>query len=318
MKLVVLDGYALNPGDLSWAPIQALGQLTVHERTPLDPPNTVIERSTGAAALLTNKTVLNATTIAALPDLRYIGVLATGYNVVDVSAAKARGIVVTNVPAYSTDSVAQWTIALLLELASQVGRHNAAVQQGQWTRSADFCFWQTPLLELSGLTLGLVGVGSIGSQVARIASALGMTVIGHSRSGRVPQDVRAASLEDLLRQADVVSLHCPLTPETHHLINAPRLALMKPTALLINTARGDLVDEAALAEALSAGRLAGAAVDVLSQEPPPADNPLLRAPHTIITPHIAWASSAARARLLHAAAGNLRQFQAGHPVNVVS
>lgn len=315
MNIVVLDGYTLNPGDLSWSPLQALGNLTVHERTP---PQAVLARAAGAPALLTNKTVLSADIIAALPELRYIGVLATGYNVVDLAAARSRGIVVTNIPSYGTYSVAQWTIALLLECACQVGRHTAAVCEGQWSAQPDFCCRQTPLLELAGLTMGLIGVGAIGSRVAQIAAALGMTVIGHDPAGRVPAGVKAVSLEELFGQADVVSLHCPLTPATRHVINREHLALMKPTALLINTARGDLVDEAALAAALNSGRLAGAALDVLSVEPPPADHVLIRARNAIVTPHVAWATSAARSRLLNTAVDNLRHFLDGKPVNVVS
>lgn len=315
MKIVVLDGFTLNPGDLSWSPVEALGNLTVHERTPA---NAVLARAAGAAALLTNKTVLSAEIIAALPDLRYIGVLATGYNVVDLAAARARGIIVTNIPSYGTYSVAQWAIALLLEMCCQVGRHATATRDGHWSRQPDFCCRETPLLELAGRTLGLIGVGAIGSRVAQIAATLGMTVIACDPSGRIPAGVKGVSLETLLAEADVVSLHCPLTPATRRLINREHLALMKPTAMLINTARGDLVDEPALADALNSGRLAGAALDVLSIEPPPADHPLIHARNAIVTPHVAWATSAARSRLLNTAADNLCHFLDGKPINVVS
>ncbi len=319
MKIAVLDGHALNPGDLSWDELRALGECVVYPRTP---PEQVMERAAGAEAVLTNKTVLTRAHLEALPDLRYVGVLATGYNVVDVDAARARGIAVTNVPGYGTPSVAQMTMALLLELTLHVGAHAQSVREGQWSRSPDFAYWNTPLTELSGLTLGIVGFGDIGQAVARLAQAFGMTVLAHRRprSG-VPDDLRAVRFverESLLRESDVVSLHCPLTPETAHLIDAASLALMRPSAFLLNTSRGGLVDAPALAEALTQGRLAGAALDVLETEPPPADNPLLRAPNCLITPHIAWATRAARERLLRAVTDNLRAFQQGEPRNRVA
>jgi glycerate dehydrogenase len=317
MNIVVLDGFTLNPGDLSWDPLRALGRCVIHDRTP---PAAVLERAASAEILLTNKTVLGQEAIAALPDLRYVGVLATGYNVVDIEAARAHKIVVTNVPNYGTRSVAQLTFALLLELALHVGAHARGVREGRWTRSADFCYWDFPLLELDGLTLGVVGFGRIGREVAGIARAFGMGVIAHTprMPAPPPAEVEFVELDTLFERSDVVSLHCPLTPATQGLVNTRRLALMKPSALLLNTGRGPLVDEAALATALGAGRIAGAGLDVLGSEPPRTDNPLLTAQNCCITPHIAWASRAARSRLLANAVENLRQFLAGHPQNVVS
>ncbi len=308
-RIVVLDGHALNPGDLSWSDLEALGPCTVHPRTPAP---LVVERAAGAAVVLTNKTPLPAAVLAQLPELRYVGVLATGYNVVDVAAARARGIPVTNVPDYGTASVAQHTIALLLELARGVGAHAAAVRGGDWSRAADWCYWNTPQVELAGLALGVVGRGRIGSAVARLGAALGMEVMCVGRAdGR-------AGLERVLRAADAVTLHCPLTPETHQLIDAAALRWMKPGAFLVNTSRGALVDERALADALNEGRLAGAAVDVLTQEPPPADHPLLRARNCLVTPHLAWATGAARRRLLRTTVDNVRAFLAGAPRHVVN
>lgn len=315
MKLVVLDGYTLNPGDLSWDALKQLADVEIHDRLPADQ---VVTRAGDAELVLTNKVPLSADTIRQLPKLKYIGVLATGYNIVDVAAAKQRGIVVTNVPAYSTASVAQLTFALLLELTHHVGLHAQTVRDGKWTRSADFCYWERPLLELSGLTMGLIGLGAVGKAVAHIAKAFGMHVIGYSRSGPGDSGVVGVALEDVLRRSDVLSLHCPLTPQTQNLINADRLALIKPSALLINTGRGALIDEAALAAALHAGKLGGAGLDVLSTEPPQPDNPLLTAPRCYITPHIAWASLAARSRLMKTAVENVRAFLSGKPFNVVS
>jgi glycerate dehydrogenase len=273
-----------------------------------------------ADVLLTNKVVLDRETILALQKVRYIGVLATGYNVVDATAARERGIPVTNVPGYSTRSVAQLVFALILELTHHVGHHAQTVREGRWSRSEDFCYWDTPLLELDGLTLGIIGFGQIGREVANIAQALGMRVLVHSRTkpAELPPDAQWVSLNELLCRADIASLHCPLTPDTRHLINSERLALMKPTAFLINTSRGPLVEEAVLADALNSGRLAGAGLDVLSAEPPPPSNPLLTAKNCLITPHIAWASKAARRRLMQITAANLRAFLAGQPQNVVN
>jgi glycerate dehydrogenase len=316
MKIAVLDGYTLNPGDLDWSGLRALGDCEIHDRTP---PDRVLERARGAGALLTNKVVLGRNHFEALPDLRYIGVLATGTNVVDLAAARERGIMVTNVPAYSTDSVAQLVFALLLHLTHRVGDHAASVRAGDWSRCRDFCYRLDPLAELSGWTMGLVGFGRIGRAVARIAQAFGMRVTVHTR--RPPQDAAGCEflpLDDLFRTADVVSLHCPLTPETERLVDRRRLDLMKPGAILLNTGRGPLLDEAAVAEALNSGRLGGAGLDVLSSEPPAEDNPLLTAPNCVITPHIGWGTLAARVRLLDIASGNLRAFLAGTPCHVVN
>ena len=317
MKIVVLDGYTLNPGDLDWAPLAELGQLIVHERTAAE---LVQSRAAGAQALLTNKVVLGREQIAALPNLRYIGVLATGVNVVDLEAAAERGIVVTNVPAYSTASVAQHVFALLLELTRGVGRHAELVRAGAWTRSADFAFWDSPQVELAGKTMGLIGFGRIGQAVARIARAFDMRVLVHTRTptAHPDADVEFVAIEPLLARADVVSLHCPLTQATERLFNAERLVLMKPSALLINTGRGALIDEAALAEALQKGRLAGAGLDVLATEPPAAENPLLAAPNCLITPHLAWATLSARQRLMAVVVANLQAFLAGKPQNQVA
>jgi glycerate dehydrogenase len=313
MRLVVLDGYALNPGDLSWDALTRLGDCVIHDRTP---PAEIVARSAGAAVLLTNKTPLSAGTLAQLPDLRYIGVLATGHNVVDSAAARARCIPVTNIPAYGTRSVAQHVFALILEHTQHVGLHAAGVREGRWSRNADFCYWDRPLVELDGLTLGIIGFGRIGQAVARIGAAFGMRVITHSR--RPVADAENLPLEEIFRQSDYLSLHCPLTPETQGLINATRLALMKPSAVIVNTGRGPLVVEDDLAAALQAGRIGGALLDVLSAEPPHPENPLLRAPNCLITPHQAWATQAARSRLLATAIDNLHAWLAGTPLNVVN
>jgi len=317
MKIVVLDGFASNPGDLSWDGLRALGECAIHDRTPA---SQIVERLRDADIALTNKAPLDRPRIEALPRLRYIGVLATGYNVVDVKAAAERGVVVTNVPAYGTDSVAQLAFALLLELCQRVGDHARGVAQGKWTASQDFCYWDYPLVELAGLTMGIVGYGRIGQKVAHLARAFEMKVVVYTRTPprHAPEGVRFASLDALFREADVVSLNCPLTPDTERLVNAERLAMMKPSAFLINTGRGPLVDEAALAHALNAGRLAGAGLDVLCKEPPPADNPLLTARNCLITPHLAWGTRAARARLTDVAVGNVKAFIEGRPRNVVS
>lgn len=318
MKIVILDAHTTNPGDLDWAPLASLGSLTVHDRTPTA---AVVERGTGAEVLITNKTLLDAATLAALPGLRYVGLLSTGTNVIDLAAASERGISVTNVPGYSTPGVAQAVFALLLELTNRTGHHSDEVRSGRWTASPDFCWWDGNLLELEGLTLGIVGYGAIGRRVAAIGQAFGMRVIASSRSqpaGTEQGGVAFCSIDEVFRTADVVSLHCPLTPETDGLVSGERLALMKPTAFLINTARGGLVVEADLADALNAGGLAGAGLDVLSQEPPPASNPLLSAANCVITPHIAWATRNARQRLINEVAANLRGFLDGQPRNVVN
>ena len=312
MKIVVLDGYAANPGDLSWAALEALGELTVYDRTA---PEAVVERIGDAEMALTNKTELGRAQLAAAPKLKYVGVLATGYNVVDVAAARELGITVTNVPAYSTDSVAQLTIALLLEICHHAGEHNRAVQAGRWTNSPDYCFWDTPLIELAGKTMGIIGYGRIGRRVAELARCLGMKVVAWTRT---PRDPECVSLDELLRVSDVISLHCPLFPETRGLINRETIAKMKDGAILLNTSRGPLIDDQALSEALKSGKLYAAGADVAAVEPIAADNPLLGLPNMILTPHIAWATLEARTRLLDIAAKNAQAFLWGEPVNVVS
>ncbi|MBI3849310.1 MAG: D-2-hydroxyacid dehydrogenase [Verrucomicrobia bacterium] len=317
MKIVVLDGYTLNPGDLSWDELKSLGDCEIHDRTP---PPEVLARAAGAEIVLTNKTVLTRELIQSLPKLKYIGVLATGTNVVDVIAAREQNIPVTNIPTYGTKSVAQMTFALLLELTQQVGHHAQTVRDGRWTRNIDWCYWDGALIELDGLTMGIVGFGRIGRAVADLAAAFGMKILIHDslRPQQLPANVSFVDLENLFRNSDVVSLHCPLTPETKQLVNAERLSWMKHTAFLINTSRGPLIDDAALAAALDAGRIAGAALDVLSVEPPPADNPLLSARNCVITPHISWATRSARARLMQIAVTNVRAFLNGRLENVIN
>ena len=316
MNIVVLDGYTLSPGDLSWDELQSLGVCAIHDRTL---PAEVGLRGAAADILLTNKTELTGGHMQNLPRLRYIGVLATGTNVVDLAAARARGIPVTNVPTYGTKSVAQMTFALLLELAHHTGHHARTVRDGRWTRSADWCYWDFPLIELDGLTLGVVGLGRIGKAVAELGMAFGMKVLVCDPTAKAATPlIRLVELDALFRESDIVSLHCPLTPQTAHLVNAQRLALMKPTAFLLNTSRGPLVEDQALADALNSGRIAGAAMDVLSKEPPSADNPLLTAENCIITPHLAWATRAARSRLMKIAVENVRAFLQGKPQNVVN
>jgi glycerate dehydrogenase len=316
MQIVVLDGYTLNPGDNPWDDLARLGELVVHDRTP---PEQVVARAVNADIVLTNKTVLSAAVIDVLPRLRFIAVLATGYDVVDLGAATRRGIPVSNVPEYSSAAVVQHTIALLLELSQRLSNHARAVAAGEWTRAPDFSFWQAPPRELNGLTLGIVGFGRIGRRVAAVAQALGMRVVAAGDTARsADSGVPRRALPALFAEADVITLHCPLTPDNAQFVNRDLLARVKPTALLLNTARGGLIDEAALAEALATGRLAGAAVDVLSSEPPRADNPLLAAPNCLITPHIAWASLAARRTLMAATVRNVEAFLAGRPTNVVN
>ncbi|MCP5523090.1 MAG: D-2-hydroxyacid dehydrogenase [Verrucomicrobiales bacterium] len=316
-QIVVLDGYTMNPGDLSWEGLEALGEVVVHPRTPAA---RLIERARDAEVLLTNKVVLDRAALEQLPRVRYIGVTATGYNVVDLQAAGERGIVVTNVPAYSTAAVVQLTFALLFELTHQVGHHAGAVRDGRWATCPDFSFTDFPLLELDGKRFGIVGHGNIGRAVARVASALGMSVLVHTRTPAADTHfpARFVGLPELLRESDVVSLHCPLTAQTAGLINRERLGWMKRGALLLNTGRGPLLDEAAVAEALVSGQLGGAGLDVLGSEPPAVDNPLLRAPNCFITPHLGWATTAARTRLMSVAVENLRAFLGGRPANVVT
>lgn len=317
MRIVVLDGYTLNPGDLSWAGLKALGECAIHERTPADE---IVARSLEAEAILTNKTPLTRRTMEQLPRLRYIGVLATGYNIVNVEAAAERGVPVTNVPTYGTQSVVQMVFAHLLHLTNHVADHSDAVREGGWSASDDWCFWNFPLVELAGKTLGIVGFGRIGQATARVALALGMNVLASDVQppAESMDGVRMTDLETLFRESDAVSLHCPLTPQTEKLVNGERLALMKPSAWLINTSRGPLVDEQALADALNGEQIAGAGLDVLSAEPPASDHPLLSARNCTITPHIAWATAEARGRLLDAAVANLQAFAAGRPQNVVN
>jgi glycerate dehydrogenase len=316
MKIVVLDGFTLNPGDLSWEALKSLAPCEIYDRTS---PAELSPRAAETEILLTNKTPLDRSAIESLPRLKYIGVLATGTNVVDLESARARGILVTNVPAYSTASVAQTTMALLLELAMNAGYHSDTVRQGRWCQSPDFCYWDKPLVELAGLTMGIVGLGRIGLAVAGLANSFGMTVWAFTPSPKpFPDFVQFVALEDLFRGSDVISLHCPLTPKTQNLMNAERISWMKPSAVLINCSRGGLIDEEALAHALNVGRIAGAGLDVLSEEPPLLSNPLLRAKNCIITPHFAWATRAARSRLMKIAVENVRAFLSGHPQNVVN
>jgi len=316
MKTVVIDGATLNPGDLSW---EALGRFGRYEVYPRSTPQEILERCRDAEAVITNKTSFDRSIIAALPELKYIGVSATGYNIVDVEAASDRGIVVTNVPTYGTLSVAQMAFALLLELTQHAGHHSQTVHEGRWAKCDNFCYWDYPLVELAGLVMGIVGCGRIGQATARMAEAFGMWVIGYDTlpfSGETP--IEPVGLEELFAQSDVISLHCPLTPDTQGLVNAVRLARMKPSAFLINTSRGPLVNEQDLADALNTGRIAGAGLDVLSVEPPKPNNPLLTARNCVITPHIAWATRSARGRLLQASIDNLGAYAAGAAQNVVN
>ena len=316
MKTVILDGYTANPGDLSWDGLREFGELQVYDRTA---PGQLLSRAEGAEVLLTNKVIIGGETMAALPCLRYIGVLATGYNVVDIGEAHRRGIAVTNIPAYSTMSVAQIVMAHLLNITDHVALHAEAVAGGEWQASPDFSFTKSPLIELDGLTMGIVGLGNIGRQVARMVQAFGMKVTAVSsktEEALASMGIRKAKdYDELFRQADVVSLHCPLTDETRHLVSRERLALMKPSAILINTGRGPLLDEQAVADALAEGRLYAAGVDVLEEEPPRGGSPLIGAPRCYITPHIAWASAAARRRLIDIATANVAAFVRGEALN---
>ncbi|WP_395804763.1 D-2-hydroxyacid dehydrogenase [Daejeonella sp.] len=318
MNLVVLDGYTLNPGDLSWDGLKHFGNLEVHERTLAAD---ILDRCKGAEIVFTNKTPLREDVLALLPDLKYIGVLATGYNVVDVDFARSKGIKVANVPGYGTASVVQLTFSLLFELCLHVQKHSDSVFNGDWAASADFCYWNYPLIELEGKTLGIIGFGSIGQKVADVASALGMNVIAYSRT-QTDQSHRKnfkwASLDELLGISDVVSIHCPLFPETQNLINKNTLKLMKKSAFFLNTSRGPIVNEQDLADALNTGLIAGAGLDVLSVEPPSSNNPLLSAKNCLITPHIAWATKEARARLMAIVEQNLAAYLKGNPVNIIN
>lgn len=315
-RIVILDGYTANPGDLSWDGLKELGELTVYDRTT---PEQLLSRAEGAEVLLTNKVIIDASAMAALPQLRYIGVLATGYNVVDIAEAHRRDIVVTNIPAYSTMSVAQMVMAHLLNITNQVAIHAEAVRLGEWQKSPDFTFTKTPLIELDGLIFGIIGLGHTGTATARMAQAMGMKVMAVSSKSEDTLSqlgiLKAKDYEQLFSEADVVSLHCPLTDETHHLVNQERLALMKPSAILINTGRGPLLDEQAVADALANNRLYAVGVDVLTEEPPRKGSPLITAPRCHITPHIAWASSAARRRLIDIAITNVAAFLRGDVLN---
>ncbi|RAI99768.1 glycerate dehydrogenase [Chitinophaga skermanii] len=317
MRIVVLDAYTLNPGDLNWDALQALGNVKLYDRTP---PNEIVSRAKDADIVLTNKVVLNADTIAQLDQLRYIGVMATGFNVVDLQAAAERKIPVTNVPAYSTASVAQITMALILELCHHVGDHSASVHNGDWAASADFAYWKSPLIELYGKVMGIVGFGNIGQAVAKLAMAFGMKVIAHHKHPERDrmENVNFVDVATLFQEADIISLHCPLNDANKGFVNEARLKTMKPTAFLVNTSRGPLLNEADVAKALNDGIIAGAALDVLSQEPPSSLNPLLGAKNCIITPHIAWATKEARTRLMNTLVANIQAFQAGDMQNVVN
>jgi glycerate dehydrogenase len=318
MKIVVLDGYTLNPGDLSWEELKTFGDLDVYDRTP---PDKVIERASGASILFTNKTPVGEEIINQLPTLKYIGVLATGYNVIAIEYAKAKGIKVTNVPGYGTTSVVQHTFALRVELCHRVQNHSDTVYSGTWSKSPDFCYWETPQVELFGKTLGIIGFGNIGEQVADIASAFGMNILATSRTHsdqRHRKNFQWATVSEVLTNSDIVSIHCPLFAETKGLINQESLQLMKKSSFLINTSRGPIIVEKDLADALNNNSIAGAAVDVLSEEPPALDNPLFHAKNCIITPHIAWATKAARSRLMDISIKNLSSYLNGNPMNVVN
>ena len=319
MKIVILDAFTSNPGDLSWDAIEELGELTVYDRTI---PEEVLERCTGSEIIFTNKVILNSETIEKLPELKYIGVLATGTNVVDLNFAKERGICVTNIPGYSTDSVVQHILALMLHFSSRVSVHNDAVQKGDWVNSIDFSFTLGSLNELSGKTLGIIGLGTIGRKLARVADAMGMKIVAAHQSSmdrlELPYEVEWLPVDEVFALADFISLNCPLTSETEKVVNAEHLKKMKSSAIVINTGRGPLVNEQALADALNNETIAGAGLDVLSTEPPAGDNPLLSAKNCVITPHIAWASREARARLIAIAADNLSSFLSKIPQNVVN
>ena len=317
MKIVILDGFTANPGDLSWEALENIGELVVYDRTR---PDETVQRAKMADIVLTNKVVLRKQEIEQLPLLRYIGVLATGYNVVDLEAAKERGIVVTNVPAYSTESVAQMVFAHLLTVTNRTEHYAMQNRDGKWTSSADFSYSDTLLTELAGKTFGIVGLGNIGQRVAAIAQAFGMKVVAYTSKSTdaLPKGIEKRTMDELLTESDVVSLHCPLTPDTHHLMNSRTLGLMKPSAILINTGRGPLVNEQDVADVLNANRLRAYCADVLGEEPPKVDNPLLPCRNAFITPHIAWASNEARIRLIDVAIGNVKAFVEGKPVNVVN
>ncbi len=316
IKICVLDGYAANPGDLSWEGLKSLGECIIYDRTA---PEELLEHAADAEAILTNKVVIGAEHMDALPNLKYIGILATGYNVVDIAAAQQRGIIVTNIPAYSTASVAQMVFAHILNITTQVQHHSEEVHKGRWSNNADFCFWDTPLTELRDKKIGLIGLGHTGYTTARIAIGFGMKVYAVTSKShfQLPPEIKKMEIDELFSECDVVSLHCPLTPDTFELVNERRLSMMKPTAILINTGRGALINEQDLANALNSGKLYAAGIDVLSSEPPHADNPLLSAKNCYITPHIAWATYESRERLMNIAISNLQAYISGNPENVI-
>lgn len=317
MRIVVLDGYGLNPGDLSWDAMKELGDLTVYDRTS---PSELLQRATEADVLITNKTVITKDDLQKLPAVKYIGVLATGYNIVDIEAAKERGIVVTNIPAYSTKSVAQMVFAHILNITQRVGHYAHANKNGRWDQNPDFCYWDTNLIELDGKSIGIIGLGNTGYATSQIALSFGMKVYAYTSKHQfqLPVGIHKLELDELFKTCDIISLHCPLTPSTEEIVNKERLALMKPTAIIINTGRGPLVNEQDLADALNEGKIAAAGVDVLSTEPPKADNPLLKAKNCFITPHIAWATKEARVRLMDIAVNNLKSFKQGKVINNVA
>lgn len=318
MKIVILDGYTENPGDLSWEGFEKLGEVTVYDRTPADK---IVERMKGAEVVYTNKTPISRETIAQCPELKFVGVLATGYNVVDTAAAKEAGILVANIPTYGTDAVAQYVIALLLELCHHVGEHSDCVKKGDWTNNVDWCFWNHPLVELAGKTMGIIGFGRIGQRAARNAEALGMKILAYDEyqnKDLETENCKYATLDEVLANSDVISLHCPLFPSTEGMINKETIAKMKDGVKIINTSRGPLIVEKDLAEALNSGKVSGAAVDVVSTEPIMMDNPLLTAKNMIITPHIAWAPKESRKRLMDIAVDNLQKFLDGTPQNIVN
>jgi glycerate dehydrogenase len=314
MKIVILDGYTANPGDLSWEGLKELGEVTVYDRTL---PSETVTRAAGAEIVLTNKVIIGREEMAQLPHLQYIGVLATGYNVVDLKAAQERGIIVTNVPAYSTESVAQMVFAHLLTVTNHTERYAIGNRQGRWSNSPDFCYYDESIHELAGKTFGIVGLGNIGRRVAQIALAFGMKVkaLTSKPAEALPDGIQKTDIKELFQTSDVISLHCPLTPDTYHLINKETIEWMNPGAILINTGRGPLVDDFALASALKAGRIKVYCADVMTEEPPKADNPLLKVKNAYITPHIAWATFEARQRLIQVATDNVRAFLSGHPLN---
>ena len=320
MKIVVLDGFTLNPGDLSWEVLRTLGELIIYDRTEID-TDKVIQAIGIAEIVFTNKTPISKKVLNNLPNLKYIGVLATGYNVVDVNAANEHNVVVSNIPAYGTNAVAQFVMGLLLEMCHHIGNHNNSVQKGDWTNSIDFCYWNSPLIELEGKTIGLIGFGKIGQKTAKLAIAFGMNVLVYSRTVKKEfesSNLIFVSLNEVLRKSDVISLHCPLNDTTSNIICANNIGLMKDKVLLINTSRGGLINEQDLADALNSNKIYAAAVDVVSKEPMNAENPLLSAKNCIITPHIAWATKEARERLMHTAVGNLKSYLEGNPINLVN